>query len=169
MKYFLTLLKFVFRVFPRNSYCGLLGLALVGGLGQGSYAQTADAAGAEATIVAFFDAMRAGDTTALNQIIAPDCQMYSVRPDSVGPTLLKPGRVGAFKQSVGSYPAGALDERINNLQVQVDGALAHAWMDYTFYFEGTFSHCGVNSFTLIWQRDHWQVVHIVDTRRARCE
>ena len=54
--------------------------------------------------------------------------------------------------------------------VKIDGALASVWTPYKFYFNGKFSHCGVNSFQLVRMNNTWKVQYIIDTRRrVGCE
>ncbi|HNA01067.1 MAG TPA: hypothetical protein PLN49_09415, partial [Ferruginibacter sp.] len=67
-------------------------------------------------------------------------------------------------------PKDAADERITFDVVRVDGALAIAWTPYKFYFNGKFSHCGVNSFQLVRFNGEWKIQYLIDTRRkAGCE
>ncbi len=57
------------------------------------------------------------------------------------------------------------DERIWDLNIQVDDHLASAWMKYAFFRGSAFSHCGINHFLLAEEKDGWKVIHIADTRR----
>jgi len=54
--------------------------------------------------------------------------------------------------------------------VKIDGPLAIVWTPYKFYFNGKFSHCGVNSFQLVRFNGVWKIQYLIDTRRrAGCE
>lgn len=57
------------------------------------------------------------------------------------------------------------EERLLDYMVQIDGNLAHVWTPYEFWFNGTFSHCGANAFTLAKTDDGWKIIHIIDSRR----
>jgi hypothetical protein len=46
-----------------------------------------------------------------------------------------------------------------------DDGIASVWTPYAFYFEGKFSHCGVNSFQLMNVQGKWKITMITDTRR----
>ncbi|MFN2330204.1 MAG: nuclear transport factor 2 family protein, partial [Chromatocurvus sp.] len=72
--------------------------------------------------------------------------------------------VEGFLERVGNSPA-VLDEQISGMEIRIDGHMANAWTPYTFYVDGDFSHCGVNSFQLINTDGGWNIVHIIDTRR----
>ena len=43
--------------------------------------------------------------------------------------------------------------------------MANVWTAYSFYFDGKFSHCGVNSFQLLKEAGEWKIFYLVDTRR----
>jgi hypothetical protein len=57
------------------------------------------------------------------------------------------------------------DERITFETIKIDGPLAVAWTPYKFYYEGKFSHCGVNSFQLVRLNGAWKIQYLIDTRR----
>jgi hypothetical protein len=64
---------------------------------------------------------------------------------------------------------GSWDERVYDVSVQVDGAMASAWAPYTFYRDGAISHCGINSIEMLHDGGGWKVTQISDTRyRADC-
>ncbi|HNJ29817.1 MAG TPA: hypothetical protein PLQ40_12740, partial [Ferruginibacter sp.] len=83
---------------------------------------------------------------------------------------VKTDAVADFANSISKLPKDAADERITFDVVRVDGALAIAWTPYKFYFNGKFSHCGVNSFQLVRFNGEWKIQYLIDTRRkAGCE
>ncbi len=55
------------------------------------------------------------------------------------------------------------EERIHNYTILINKGLAMAWTPYTFYLKGTFSHCGVNLFTLLKIDGKWKINSIIDT------
>lgn len=72
-----------------------------------------------------------------------------------------------FYKQVVSIPENLkIEERILSYKIQVDGTMAHVWAPYEFYSNGKLSHTGVNSFQLFKERGVWQIVYIIDTRRA---
>lgn len=72
---------------------------------------------------------------------------------------------GGPVQAVASPRTEVRDERIWNLEIRVDGNFATAWMNYAFYLDDRFSHCGINSFQLFRGVDGWRIVQVTDTRR----
>ena len=61
-------------------------------------------------------------------------------------TIVRNESVTGFIGFVSKQSSGACDERISFETIRIDGPLAIAWTPYNFYFNGQFSHCGVNSF-----------------------
>ncbi|MFT2543406.1 hypothetical protein ACMWP9_36050, partial [Escherichia coli] len=62
-------------------------------------------------------------------------------------------------------PKNMADERIVFDVVKIDADLAIVWTPYQFYRNGTFSHCGVNSFQLVRLNGRWKIQYLIDTRR----
>lgn len=117
----------------------------------------------------FFKAMKRSDTAAMREALSPTLHLEATqdRPDAE-PRIIQQS-VTDFLASVAGTPAGALDERIEFDVVKVDGPLATAWTPYEFYFNGRYSHCGVNSFQLIRLYGRWLIQYLVDTRRKNCK
>ncbi len=104
----------------------------------------------------FFQAMEAKDTVRLHAIMVTsghtlavisrnDTTRISVRPGSEFITNL-PGSPQHWR------------ERIWEPQVLIHETLAVVWAPYDFYLDSTFSHCGVDSFTLVRLADGWKIV-----------
>lgn len=123
-----------------------------------------------ATITALFDGMRASDSSAVAAVFHENATLQSVFSTPTGEYQMQVGQISDFVTSIGSTPAGALDERLGDVVVQLDAGLAHAWMDYDFYYQGQRSHCGVNSMQMVkTPGGDWQILNVVDTRRRDCE
>lgn len=123
-----------------------------------------------ATIVALFDGMRASDAEAVGATFHENATLQSVMPTGTGTFQIQATEISGFIGSIGGAPAGALDEKIGEIRVEIDAGLAHAWMDYEFHYQGQRSHCGVNSMQLVKVGDaDWQILNVIDTRRRDCE
>lgn len=71
----------------------------------------------------------------------------------------------SFLKAIQQAKPGQLEERIQFNSIQIDGDLAAVWTDYSFYMNGSFSHCGVNAFQLVKINHIWKIQSIIDTRR----
>ncbi|WP_299117497.1 nuclear transport factor 2 family protein [uncultured Winogradskyella sp.] len=131
-------------------------------------AQDSETETVKATIVEFFDAFHKQDTTALKTMAKGDIKMQSIFVTPEGETVLKESDYNQFMKMLASIPEDAkFEERLLDFSIQVDGNMANAWTPYEFWFNGNFSHCGVNSFQLIKEDDAWKIIYLIDTRRRK--
>jgi len=87
-----------------------------------------------AVIDRMFDAMRRGDGAALASVFHPTARLQSVGVSrQTGQPELENDSIAAFVRAVGTPHTGVWDERISDVQIRIDGNLASAWMNYTFY------------------------------------
>lgn len=119
----------------------------------------------KAVITKMFSAMRSADSLGVMQSFALGAHMETISITKDKSDTIRSNTVAQFASSIKKQPAGALDERITFGAVSIDDKLAHVWTPYQFYFNGNFSHCGVNSFTLVQINGAWKIQHIIDTRR----
>ncbi|RZJ98972.1 MAG: nuclear transport factor 2 family protein [Flavobacterium sp.] len=119
----------------------------------------------KAVVNKMFDAMRASDGTMLQAAFGDSAVLQTIGKSKEGKTVIRNESIQEFAQSISTAPKGALDERISFETVKIDGPLASVWTPYSFYYNGKFSHCGVNSFQLIRFGGEWKIQYIIDTRR----
>ncbi len=118
----------------------------------------------QATITAFFDGMRLGDSTAVRRTLAPGAVFHVIQTRN-NLTRLLPQKPGDFVKAVGTPHPEVWDERISFDKVLIDANLASVWTPYEFYLGSKFSHCGYNSFQLVKLAEGWRIAHVIDTRR----
>lgn len=116
-------------------------------------------------IETLFDGMRAGDSSMVASVFTKNATMHSISKNREGNTTLSTGSLNGFKNAVGTPHDQVWDERVANIQVNIDGDMATAWVPYSFYLGENFSHCGVNSFQFLRTESGWKAISIVDTRR----
>ena len=111
-----------------------------------------------------FLAMETTDTTLAAKCFTDDAMLYTVTNGKTHP-MPASKLVSAFGPKEDKY-----QEPIWNEVVQIDGNLATVWVDYAFFLNGTFSHCGVDAFMLVNTADGWKIFLLADTRRkADCD
>lgn len=117
-----------------------------------------------------FDAMRTNDSTMLKQSFVEKPNTFTAYVNQEGKSTLATGDFQRFINAVGQPKEQVWNEPIWNEKVNIDGNLASVWVDYAFYVDDQFSHCGVDAFHLIKQEGQWKIFHLVDTRRrSDCE
>ena len=117
-----------------------------------------------ATVNEFFRAMTARDTAALARVQFADGIQYAARMqgDSVA---IRRGTFEAFSQQL----TGIRDiwvERMWEPTVLVHGPLAVLWAPYDFHRNRTFSHCGIDAFTLLRSPTGWKIATVSYTTEA---
>ncbi len=118
------------------------------------------------TIQKLFDGMRASDSVLIKSVFHADARMHTTYTGKDGKPQLRSAEVNKFITQVGAKHEVMLDERIWSYEVRVDGNLASAWTEYTFFLGDKMSHCGVNAFQLVRTEAGWQILNITDTRRT---
>ena len=147
MKYFLILLTSAFLTMSVN-------------------AQTAEDS-VKAVINKMFEAMKNSDGTNLKSCFGDSVVFQTIARDKEGNVVVRNESVNDFVESINKMPKGAADERISFETIKIEGALAIVWAPYNFYFNGQFSHCGVNSFQVVRFNNGWKIQYIIDTRRKQ--
>lgn len=129
-------------------------------------AQTTEENEVKAAIEQFFEAFHQQDSSTLRTLATKEVVLQSISVDNVGRTLLKTEDFDVFVNSIASIPEDrTFEEKLLGFTIKVDGPMANAWTPYEFWYNGNFSHCGVNSFQLIKKDEKWKIIYLVDTRR----
>lgn len=117
-----------------------------------------------------FDGMRASDSSMVQAVFLENATMKTVGRNRDGEVILNETSVKQFVAAVGGPKEDIWDERLDGIEIKIDGDLASVWTPYRFFRGDTFSHCGVNSFQMMKTEEGWKVINIVDTRRRQgCE
>jgi hypothetical protein len=117
-----------------------------------------------AVIDQLFDGMRSGDSSLVRAVFHHDARLMSTLIKNET-EIVHDGSIEEFISAIGTPHDEIWDERISNVQIQVDAGLAQAWMDYSFYLGDELSHSGVNAFQLVKVENGWQIIQLMDTRR----
>lgn len=119
----------------------------------------------KAVVNSLFVAMKTSDAALLLSAFDDSAILQTIATNKEGQIVVKNEPVKNFANAVSKAVSGSLDERIQFDMVKIDGALASVWTPYSFYYNNTFSHCGVNSFQLVRTSVGWKIQYLVDTRR----
>jgi Putative lumazine-binding len=155
----------MFRRIPKT-----LILLLIAGCYAGSTcAQTAEDS-IKTIINNMFTGMKESDTGLVRSAFHENAILQTFGRSKEGKTILTSETASDFVKIVSTIPKGAADEQITFGSIKIDGPMASVWTPYKFYFNGKFSHCGVNSFHLVRLNNIWKIQYLIDTRRkANCE
>jgi hypothetical protein len=114
-----------------------------------------------------FQGLYTGDTSILRTCFVPGASLMTYEYDSRGNPRAKGNLLSDFLQSVAKMGAADMEEKLTGWQCLIDDGIASVWTPYEFYYEGKFSHCGVNSFQLMRVQGEWKITMITDTRRRK--
>ncbi|AYN67934.1 nuclear transport factor 2 family protein [Euzebyella marina] len=122
----------------------------------------------ETTIENFFNAFHRQDSVGIKKTVSDDIVLQTIAKDNEGAPVVKTQPFNEFLKSIISIPKSTqFEEVITNFHIQIDGPMANAWTDYEFNLDGSFHHCGVNSFQLVKDaKKGWQIIYLIDTRRV---
>lgn len=135
-----------------------------------SFSQSSESDNVKATIEHFFEGFHKQDSTMILGTVGEDIKMQSIGKNKEGKAILRTSEFKDFLKSIVSIPKDKkFKEEILDYTIQVDGDMANAWTSYKFYFDGNFSHCGVNSFQLFKDDGKWKIIYLIDTRRRDCK
>jgi len=118
-----------------------------------------------AVINKMFAAMKEGDGESLKSTFSDNAVLQTISRDREGKTIVLNDTVAAFAEFVNHLKKDSADERISFETIKIDGPLAMAWAPYNFYYNGKFSHCGVDCFQLVLLNNAWKIQYLIDTRR----
>ncbi len=131
-------------------------------------AQESDKTRVQKTIEAFFDGFHKQDSMLIKQSVSKGIILQTIGNKKDGTTAMRTEEFSRFLKSIVSIPDSVnFEEKLLSFNIQVDGAMANAWTPYEFWYNDSFSHCGVNSFQLFKEVEDWKIIYLIDTRRKK--
>jgi hypothetical protein len=116
-------------------------------------------------ITQLFKGMQESDSASVVSVFMDGAIMQTIVNTKENKTIVKNELVNNFASSVGRQKKGSLNEIIKFDDIKIDPPLAFVWTPYRFYFNGSFSHSGVNAFCLVKSLGGWRIQYIIDTRK----
>ena len=114
-----------------------------------------------AIVQRLFAAMATHDAAAARTLFLPEAMLFSVRADGTAnatPHDRWVERMGSSKD--------AWLERIWEPKQLEHGSVAIVWAEFDFHLNGKFSHCGIDSFSLLKTASGWKIASISDTHET---
>ncbi len=118
------------------------------------------------TIETFFDGFHKQDSILIKQTVSENIIVQTIGKNKEGNSIIRNEDFGKFLKSIASIPDTLqFKEKLMSFNIQVDRAMANAWMPYELWMNNTFHHCGVNYFQLFKDENAWKIIYLIDTRR----
>ena len=116
--------------------------------------------GAKADVIGIvqrlFDALASHDGEAIRSVMLPEARISSVR-GAAEPSSTTAAEMAA---RIASDKTVLLERFSSRPRVLVRGRIAEVWGEYTFHRDGNFSHCGVDSATLLLTSGGWKIASL---------
>ncbi|WP_432410742.1 nuclear transport factor 2 family protein [Rasiella sp. SM2506] len=129
---------------------------------QASFTETE----AKQLVTTFFDGFHKRDTVIMRSVLAKKVRLQSSSTDKDGNLQLTDSSIEDLLKAIANRPADQKwEERLLDYKISINGTLAHVWTPYEFWFNGNFSHCGANAFTIVKLENGWKIIHLIDSRR----
>jgi hypothetical protein len=148
---------------PRSPTLALLLPCLLSFLSHPATAQAPadEEAAVLAAAQALLDVINGRDAAAAADLLLPEGALVRVvaTPGGGRPEVIPHH---TFIRTIGG-PGPVLHERMWDPEVSLDGLIATVRAPYDFHVDGTFSHCGVNVFSLVRSGSAWKVAGVVYT------
>jgi len=121
-----------------------------------------------AAVQSLFDSMEKADAQLANKILMPDAHFFSAE-ERDGKATVRPSTGQSFIAGLSNPNRGKSLERMWDPEVRVQGSIAQVWTRYDFHHNGTFSHCGIDQFSLVKTDEGWRIVSAMWTvERTGC-
>ncbi len=121
----------------------------------------------KAVVKQLFEGMKNSDASMIRSSFADSAILQTIAKNKEGKLIIQNDSVDEFAKTISTLKKGAADEQIKFESIKIDGPLALVWAPYKFYFDDKFSHCGVDSFQLVFINGQWKIQYLIDTRRKQ--
>lgn len=120
------------------------------------------------TIERLFEGMHHLDTAMVRSAFGQEVLLQTIPEDRPTGTVIESGDLEQFIGGLAKIPSSIkIEERLWSWDIKVDGHLATAWTEYTFFVNDEVSHCGANAFQLFKYPEGWKITKIIDTRNQK--
>ena len=108
----------------------------------------------------FFESLNTQDTVQFKSTLFPEGQVWTIINDEGSRSY----RSRLFKEDIKNLVGDhTMEETAISYQINIHQGMAMAWVPYTFKYNGEFSHCGVDIFTLVETAEGWKIMQVAYT------
>ena len=152
----------------RNRFSQFFLFLFITSFSLSAFAQSSvdDVTAIRTTIALFFEGFHERNEAKMKSVLDDQTVFHSM--DERGEvTQLRAISIEQFLKAVVSRPDNPTwEERLHEFTIEVDGSIAQAWVSYSFWLGGSFSHCGIDAFTLFKKDQTWVISYLIDSRKT---
>lgn len=116
-------------------------------------------------IVTLFEAMAENDSSKASSVLEENAQLIRISQQDSATFNTQVSSASVLLTAFAKEKDQVWTEPFWNEIIKVDIGFATVWVDYAFFVDSTFSHCGIDAFQLILKSDGWKIFSITDTKR----
>jgi len=119
-------------------------------------------------VESFFKAFHEKDSIAMQNSFLEKARL--MRSGTQGKSIVQVSNLEQFIRSVATRKKSPQwKEHLGQPIIQQHLNLATVWVPFHFTLDGELSHCGYNSFTLVWVDMSWKILSLIDTGTKNCD
>ncbi len=116
------------------------------------------------TIDLFFDGLYDGNLNKMKRAVWEEASLVSTHVNKKGQEQTRTSTMKDFLEGASKPRDAKWIEKIWDVEIESEGRLAQAIMEYAFFLDDKFVHCGANAMQLIKMDGQWKIVALSDTR-----
>lgn len=109
----------------------------------------------------FFESLATQDTALFKSVTLPGGQTWAVKEVADSVRISRRSFEDRLKKFIN--PDQVIQERALDFEVKIHRQVAMAWVPYELDISGSFSHCGIDIFTLVKGNDGWKITTLAFT------
>lgn len=113
------------------------------------------------TVSKIFEGINTHNGDLIRSVMAPSAILYSTSIQD-GVSRANPTTAEQFAEGV-SDPEQGFIERMFETEVTIREGIATVWAQYDFHVNKEFSHCGVDTFSLVRSAEGWKIASLIYT------
>ena len=119
------------------------------------------------TIDLFFEGLYDGNLVKMEEAIWTEATLISTFVNKKGDEQTRTSTMKDFLEAASKIREDKWVEKIWDVEIESEGRLAQAIMQYAFFLNDEFVHCGANAMQFIKMDGQWKIVSLADTRMKK--
>jgi Putative lumazine-binding len=129
-----------------------------------SFSQTSEKEAIKKVVYQLFEGFEKNDTNIVAPILHKKIIFRAVDARKK-PTTISESNYAKMMEGIAKPKTDNWREIPSNFEIKIDNEMANVWVKYKFYNGDIYSHKGIDNFILYKEKDQWQIIYLIYTRR----
>ena len=129
-----------------------------------AFAQTPEKEAIKKVIYQLFEGFEKNDTSIVAPILHKNVIFRAVNLMKK-PTTISESGYAKIMDGIAKPKTDNWREIPSDFEIKIDNQMANVWVKYKFYNGQKYSHKGIDNFILYKEKDQWQIIYLIYTRR----